>query len=135
MSMAVSHCAPSGENAYGPMLSDAVILALEAEIALLPAEKAASTRRFVESERRLGLNSSKCGKLRSSSLPLPKVRDGLQKPPTVSSLRGSSGRKTGGQMGYPGKTLRRTETRDVWINHDPDACGTCGCCQRKVWPC
>ena len=57
----------------------AVLLAQEARIAAL--------------ERRLGLNSSNRGK--------PPSSDGLKKPPRVSSLRESFGKKTGGQNGRP----------------------------------
>jgi transposase len=98
--------------------SDAVIEALQVEIALLRAENAALTGRLAELERRLGLNSSNSGK--------PPSSDGLKKPPRVSSLREPSGKKTGGQKGHPGTTLRRTETPDATIDHYPEACVACG---------
>jgi transposase len=82
--------------------------------ALLLAQEA----RIAESERRLGLNSSNSGK--------PPSSDGLKKPPRVSSLRVSSGKKTGGQKGHPGETLRRTEKPDATIDHYPEACAACG---------
>src|SRR5213080_4137079 len=75
---------------------------LIALIAALRAENAALLGRLAELERRLGLNSSNSGK--------PPSSDGLKKSARVSSLREPSGRKTGGQSGHPGKTLRRTET-------------------------
>jgi hypothetical protein len=68
-------------------------------------------------ERRLGLNSSNSGKPPSSG--------GLKKPPRVSSLRQPSGKKTDGQKGHPGTTLRRTETPDATIDHYPEACAAC----------
>src|SRR4051794_38895192 len=98
--------------------SDAVIAALQAENERLRAENAVLTARLAELERRLGLNSRNSGK--------PPSSDGLKKPPRVSSLREPTGKKTGGQTGHPGKTLRRTETPDATINHYPAACAACG---------
>jgi hypothetical protein len=60
--------------------------------------------RIAELERRLGLNSGNSGK--------PPSSDGLKKPVRVSSLRERSGKKTGGQNGHRGETLRRSETPD-----------------------
>ena len=97
---------------------DAVIEALRVENALLRAENAALLQRLAELERGLGLNSSNSGK--------PPSSDGLKKPPRVSSLRQPSGKKTGGQKGHPGTTLRRTETPDATIDHYPEACAACG---------
>ena len=83
-------------------------------IALLLAQEA----RIAELERRLGLNSSNSGK--------PPSSDGLKKPPRVSSLRERSGKRTGGQKGHPGETLRRTATPDVLVDHYPQICDACG---------
>jgi len=83
-------------------------------IALLLAQQA----RIAELERRLGLNSRNSGK--------PPSSDGLKKPLRVRSLRETTGKQTGGQPGHPGKTLRRTDTPDVTINHYPAACAACG---------
>ena len=83
-------------------------LSKDALIALLLAQEA----RIAELERRLGLNSSNSGK--------PPSSDGLNKPPQrVSSLRAPSGKKTGGQKGHPGETLRRVERLDATIDHYP----------------
>ena len=90
---------------------EAAIEALRAENALLRAENAALMGR-------LGLNSSNSGK--------PPSSDGLKTPLRVSSLRGSSGRKTGGQKGHPGETLCRVETPDARIDHYPQVCAACG---------
>ena len=89
-------------------------LSKDALIALLLAQEA----RIAELERRIGLNSSNSGK--------PPSSDGLKKPPRVSSLREPSGKKTGGQRGHPGETLRRVETPDATIDHYPAACAVCG---------
>jgi transposase len=94
------------------------MVALRTENALLRAENAALIGRLAELERRLGLNSSNSGK--------PPSSDGLKKPPRVSSLREPSGKKTGGQKGHPGETLRRVEGPDATIDHYPEACTACG---------
>src|ERR1700689_2271036 len=93
---------------------EAAIEALRAENALLRAENAALMGRLAELERRLGLNSSNSGK--------PPSSDGLKKPPRVSSLRGPSSKRTGGQKGHPGTTLRRRESPDATVDHYPEAC-------------
>ena len=82
------------------------------------AELAAMQARIAELERRLGLNSSNSGK--------PPSSDGLKKPPRTSSLRQPSGKKSGGQKGHPGETLRRSETPDTVIDHYPPHCAGCG---------
>src|SRR6202162_1833049 len=97
---------------------EAAIEALRAENGLLRAEVVALTGRLAELERRLGLNSSNSAQPPSSA--------GLKKPPRVSSLREPSGKKTGGQRGHPGETLRRVETPDATIDHYPVACAVCG---------
>ena len=89
-------------------------LSKDALIALLLAQEA----RIAELERRIGLNSSNSGK--------PPSSDGLKKPPRVSSLRERSGKKTGGQPGHPGETLRRSEAPDAFVDHYPARCGACG---------
>ena len=82
------------------------------------AEMAGSRERIAELERRLGLNSGNSSK--------PPSSDGLKKPPRVGNLRQPSGKPSGGQPGHPGKTLRRTETPDTTVDHDPQACTACG---------
>jgi transposase len=74
--------------------------------------------RIVELERRLGLDSSNSSK--------PPSSDGLKKPARVRSLRGRSGKRTGGQKGHPGDTLRQVATPDTVVDHYPEACVHCG---------
>jgi transposase len=94
------------------------IAALQALVEHLVSERDALLARVAELERRLGLNSSNSGK--------PPSSDGLKKPPRVSSLREPSGKRTGGQKGHPGETLRRVEKPDATVNHYPQACAGCG---------
>jgi transposase len=73
--------------------------------------------RIAELERRLGLNSGNSGK--------PPSSDGLNKPPRVTSLREPSGKKSGGQKGHPGETLRQAADPDATVDHFPESCTTC----------
>jgi transposase len=100
------------------VIGDQPTIALQALIEHLVRERDALLARVAELERRLGLNSSNSGK--------PPSSDGLKKPPRVSSLREPSGKKTGGQNGHPGETLRRVEKPDAIIDHYPPACPGCG---------
>src|SRR5208282_92043 len=79
---------------------------------------AALTARVAELERQLGLNSSNSGK--------PPSSDGLKRPARTGSLREKSGKKSGGQRGHKGETLRQIETPDTVINHYPMRCPRCG---------
>ena len=74
--------------------------------------------RIAELERRLGLNSSNSSK--------PPSSDGPGKPARVSSLRQASGKKTGGQRGHKGETLRQTAAPDIVAEHVPPVCSGCG---------
>ena len=82
--------------------------------------------RLADPERRLGLNSSNSGK--------PPSSDGLKKPARISSLRDPSGKKTGGQTGHRGETLRRTETPDATIDHYAQTCTACGAALTAALP-
>src|SRR5450432_3727518 len=96
-----------------------LITALQAQIAQQQTVIAALQTRIAELERQLGLNSGNSGK--------PPSSDGLKKKPArTSSLRERSGKKTGGQKGHPGKTLSRSETPNVTIDHIPETCSGCG---------
>ena len=116
--MALSDDTGSRDDTPAAVGVEAMLAASRAENALLRGEITALMARLAELERRLGLNSSNSGK--------PPSSDGLKKPPRVSSLRESSGRKSGGQKGHPGETLRRVEIPDATIHHYPQACAACG---------
>jgi transposase len=94
--------------------------ALRAENVALKGRVAALQQRVDELERRLGLNSSNSSK--------PPASDGLKKParvPRVKSLREPSGKKSGGQRGHRGETLRPVEKPDIIVNHYPETCTQC----------
>jgi transposase len=56
----------------------------------------------------------------------PPSSDGLKKKPRVAgSLRGKSCKKSGGQVGHRGDTLRQTLTPDVIERHEAERCGAC----------
>ena len=89
---------------------------IQAQAALIVAFEA----RLAELERRVGLNSKNSGK--------PPSSDGLGKPPRTQSQRGRDGKKkrSGGQKGHPGTTLKQVTTPDATIDHFPEACSGCG---------
>ena len=74
--------------------------------------------RVEELERRLGLNSSNSGK--------PPSSDGFKKPSRVNTQREQTGRKSGGQEGHGGTTLRQVVHPDKVIDHCPPVCAGCG---------
>ncbi len=79
-------------------------------------------------EQRIGVLERQAA-LNSKTSNRPPSSDGLKKPPAqkrTQSLRGKTDRKTGGQPGHKGKTLRQTATPDHVINHYPEVCGACG---------
>jgi transposase len=81
-----------------------LIASLRAEITALRAEVA-------ELRRRLNLDSSNSSK--------PPSSDGLKKQPRiVGSLRGRSGKPSGGQAGHEGRTLRQVINPDVTVRHE-----------------
>jgi len=96
----------------------ALVRAQAAQIAALVAENTALRARIAELERRLGLNSSNSGK--------PPSSDGLKKPVRVRSLREKSKRKSGGQKGHKGETLRQSAEPNNVENHFPKGCAECG---------
>src|SRR6202521_70255 len=114
----IDSCDKAGAGGGDRASLEAIIAALREQNTAQQALIAQLQERIAELERRLGLNSGNSGK--------PPSSDGLKKPPRVSSLREPSGKKTGGQKGHPGTTLRRTETPDATIDHYPEACMACG---------
>src|ERR1700733_3069545 len=86
---------------------------------------AAKDRRIAELEalvaellRRVGLDSTNSSK--------PPSSDGLKKKPRAPrSLRGKSGKASGGQEGHAGDTLRQVANPDFVIPHQASVCGHC----------
>jgi transposase len=89
-----------------------LIASLKRQIAALQAEVA-------DLRRQLGRDSSNSSK--------PPSSDGLKKKPRVAgSLRGRSGKASGGQKGHKGSTLRQVGDPDCVIGHTACACRHCG---------
>ena len=64
-------------------------------------------------------------KLNSRNSSKPPSSDGYGKP-KPKSTRAKSGKRTGGQPGHPGQTLKMTAHPDHIVDHAPDACTNCG---------
>ena len=87
-------------------------------VAALMAENRTLKERVAELEWRLGLDSANSGK--------PSSSEGLKREARVRSLRDPSGKKSGGQEGHEGKTLRQVDNPDEGIDHYPEVCAQCG---------
>ena len=85
------------------------IAELEAALATMAEENA-------DLRRQLAKNSNNSSK--------PPSSDGLKKP-APRSLRGKSDKKSGGQVGHRGNTLRQTPTPDFVERHEAAHCGAC----------
>src|SRR5271167_5282230 len=92
-------------------VKDRVIAEKDCRIAELEAELAIRRRQ-------LGQDSSNSSK--------PPSSDGLKKKPrTTKSLRGRSGKTSGGQEGHKGDTLRQVANPDFVVPHEACVCEPC----------
>src|SRR5271166_4033660 len=95
-----------------PTEVEELIAALRRQIAALEAEVA-------DLRRQLGQDSSNSSK--------PPSSDGLKKKPRIpGSLRGRSGKASGGQTGHEGGALLQVADPDRMVRHEACACGHCG---------
>ena len=95
-----------------PAEVEELIASLKRQIVALQAEVA-------DLRRQLGQDSSNSSK--------PPSGDGLKKKPRIAgSLRGRSGKASGGQKGHPGGTLRQVADPDHVVRREACACCRCG---------
>src|ERR1035441_1288041 len=96
----------------------ALIEGLRREIAELRQENVVLKQEVADLRRRLGKDSNNSSK--------PPSSDGLGKKPRIAgSLRGSSDKRSGGQIGHKGDTLRRTDKPDIIRRHNASSCAHC----------
>ena len=94
---------------------------LKLQVSSLKQENASLKQEAADLRRQLGKDSHNSSK--------PPSSDGLKKKPRIAgSLRGAAGsseKKSGGQAGHKGDTLRRTETPDIIKKHTAENCAHC----------
>jgi len=100
---------------------DELIVALWGQVRSLTLQLTAMQQSVKELQARLGLNSKNSSK--------PPSTDGMAKP-APKSLRGKSGKKSGGQPGHKGATLRQSARVDEVITHSRD--GVCPVCHLEL---
>lgn len=94
------------------------IAGLKQEVSGLRQENAALKQEVADLRRQLGKDSNNSSK--------PPSSDGLGKKPRIAgSLRGRSDKKSGGQVGHKGDTLRRTDKPDIIRRHTATCCAHC----------
>ena len=96
---------------------DALIIALFKQVQSVSAQNHSLTVRIQELEARLAMNSRNSSK--------PPSSDGYNKPSPKSS-RGTSTRRSGGQPGHEGRTLKQVAHPDQVVQHPVAVCGECG---------
>ena len=99
---------------------DPKIVALEKENQALKKQVQLLLEKIAQLEKRLCLNSHNSSK--------PPSSDGFKKPKRTQSLRRTTGKKSGGQLGHQGHTLNQVSDPDKIIKHlPPQFCHQCGC--------
>jgi len=92
------------------------ITTLQAQVVVLNEQVESLQAEVKELRARLGQNSKNSNK--------PPSSDQFFKP---KSTRTKSGKKTGGQKGHPGHTLKMSDNPDLIIVHRESTCSDCGC--------